>query len=89
MGVRVGEGEERRSVYRELPKGEKVEESSWVEGEKEDLTGEGGVGQLFVFSFLLSYNHSLETNVSNRSNHHNNTETQLNSVASSTPTSQP
>ncbi|KAI5478265.1 FAD dependent oxidoreductase [Pseudohyphozyma bogoriensis] len=47
VGLAVGGEGEQRSAYRELPKGKgEVVEDDWLRGEREDLTGEGGVGQI-------------------------------------------
>ncbi|KAK4702732.1 hypothetical protein P7C70_g3487, partial [Phenoliferia sp. Uapishka_3] len=47
VGLRVGGGSESRSAYRLLPGGKKeVLEDDWLVGEREDLTGRGGMGQV-------------------------------------------
>lgn len=47
VGLRVGGGDQGRSAYRLLPGGRKeVVEEDWLVGEREDLTGAGGMGQV-------------------------------------------
>ncbi|KAI5478667.1 FAD dependent oxidoreductase [Pseudohyphozyma bogoriensis] len=47
VGLAVGGEGEQRSAYRVLPKGkEELVEHDWLRGEREDLTGDGGIGQL-------------------------------------------
>lgn len=49
IGLRVGEldGME-RSAYRILPEGEGMQGESWLNGEREDMSGTGGIAQLYV-----------------------------------------
>lgn len=55
VGLRVGGGETSMSAYRTLPGGRKeVVEGDWLEGERQDMTGEGGIGQLYVSFSILS-----------------------------------
>lgn len=50
-GLKVGGKDESKSAYRILPSGKKeVRENDWLNGERENLSGEGGVGQLYVHS---------------------------------------
>ena len=47
VGLRVGDGKESRSAYRLLPDGKaEVIKDDWLVGEREDLTGNGGMGQV-------------------------------------------
>ena len=47
VGLRVGGGDESRSAYRLLPGGKKeVIADDYLVGEREDLTGAGGMGQV-------------------------------------------
>ena len=49
VGLRVGGGETSMSAYRTLPDGKRdAVEGDWLDGERMDMTGEGGIGQLYV-----------------------------------------
>ena len=52
IGLRVGSQEEdvERSAYRLLPEGEGMRGESWLNGEREDMSGSGGIAQLSVRS---------------------------------------
>lgn len=48
-GLKVGGKDESKSAYRILPSGRKeVRENDWLNGERENLSGAGGIGQLYV-----------------------------------------
>ncbi|SCV72647.1 BQ2448_4184 [Microbotryum intermedium] len=47
-GLTVGRGPQTRSAYRNLPRGtQETVKHEWLEGEREDLGGQGGVAQIF------------------------------------------
>lgn len=48
IGLRVGSQEEdvERSAYRILPGGEGMQGETWLNGEREDMSGSGGIAQL-------------------------------------------
>ena len=50
VGLRVGSLEEdvERSAYRALPEGAQMKGESWLNGEREDMSGSGGIAQLYV-----------------------------------------
>lgn len=66
-GLKVGEGEEKRSAYRNLPGGTKVEagreeeEGRWMTGEREDMSGPG-MGQIDPREFCQTLHAHLTKN---------------------------